>query len=50
MPVFLDRVPQRLPPGGWAGEDLHLAPTVIIEPFDPPLAGYLAILKNFGWL
>jgi len=50
MPVILDRVSQRLPPRGRAGEDFHLAAAVIIDPFDPPLAGYFAILKNLGWL
>jgi hypothetical protein len=50
MPVFLDRVSQRLPPGGRAGKDFDLAPAIIVEPLDAPFAGDFTILKNLGWL
>jgi len=50
MPVFLDRVSRRLPPGGRAGKDFDLAPAIIVEPLDAPFAGDFTILKNLGWL
>src|SRR4051794_28651713 len=50
MAVALDRVPQGSRPRIGAGEDLHLAATVIVEPLDAPLAGQLAVLENFGRL
>src|SRR6202030_1171038 len=49
MPVRLHRVSQCLFPRGRAGEYLQLAAAVIVEPLDAPLAGDLAIFKDFGW-
>src|ERR1700730_17982786 len=49
MPVLLHDVSQCLLPCGRAGEYLQLAATIIADPLDAPLAGGLAIFKDFGW-
>jgi hypothetical protein len=49
MPVLLHGIPERLPPRIGAGEDLQHRTAVIVEPLDAPLAGGLAIFKDFGW-
>jgi hypothetical protein len=50
MPVLPHGVSQRLTSGNRAGEDLQLAPAIIVEPFDAPSAGLHAIPKNLGGL
>jgi hypothetical protein len=46
--ISLHGVPQGLPTRGWTGEELHLAVTIIVEPFDVPLARDHDVLENAG--
>jgi hypothetical protein len=50
MAVALDPVAQGSRSRIGAGEDFHVATTVIVEPLDAPLTGQLAVLENLGWL
>jgi hypothetical protein len=51
MRVLLHGGPYCPPSREGTGENLHqLACAIIGKPLDAPLAGYLAILENLGWL
>ena len=46
--VFVGSAADRLPACVEAGENIHLATAIIVKSLDTPLAGYFAILENFG--
>ena len=50
MAVSPHSIAQRLLPRVGAGENIQLAPAVVVKPLNTPLAGRFPVLEDLGWL